>query len=414
MGDGIISRRGGGGYATINFNLPDSPPTKSAARDLSQARYGLAGTTNGNYALFAGGMDSSHYYDVVDIYDTDLNRFTLENLGQARAFLAATTVGNYAIFAGGFYKDSNEHSYSSSYVDAYNNTYFTKSNPSYLSNSRRSAAAATIGNYALFAGGWSESYSVEYGYLDTIEVYDNNLGKVTSPANLSEEKSGPAATTVGNYVLFGGGSDYYIKTVDAYNASLAKTTVATLNKGRGQLAATTVGDYALFGGGYNLYADVNKYYDTVDVYYKTLTKTTPLVLSQARSELAATTVGDYAIFAGGSYYSPSPNYLDVVDIFHSTLVRTDSEPLSAAKNNLAATTLGNHALFAGGKFDYPSSGNASVGVAAYSVAEHEVQLFPETKYSFNGAAESTSSTWQTINVTGKLIGYMKIKSAQIN
>ena len=411
MGEGIISRRGGGGYITINFNLPSSPPTRSFARNLSQARYGLAGTTNGNYALFAGGSDSSHYYDVVNIYDTNLTRFTGANLSQARAFLAATTVGNYAIFGGGLFKSSNTgNSIPSGCVDAYNNTYFTKSNPTTLSTQRSSPAAATIGNYALFAGGYDGSAGGD-GYLDTIEVYDNNLNKITSPAALlSEEKSGPAATTVGNYVLFGGGSDYYIKTVDAYNASLAKTTVATLNKGRGELAATTVGDYALFGGGYNPYADGNKYYDTVDVYYKTLTKTTPLVLSQARSELAATTVGDYAIFAGGSYYSPSPNYLDVVDIFHSTLVRTDSEPLVEAKSSMAATTLGNHALFAGGNTD----NGATFGVEAYSSVEHEVQLFPETKYSFNGAAESTSSTWQTINVTGNLIGYMKIKSAQIN
>ena len=44
--------------------------------------------------------------------------------------------------------------------------------------------------------------------------------------------------------------------------SLTRTTATPLSKGRSYLAATTVGNYALFGGGYNRSA----YSNTVDAY----------------------------------------------------------------------------------------------------------------------------------------------------
>ena len=69
-------------------------------------------------------------------------------------------------------------------------------------------------NYALFGGGYSSSIG---GYLDTVDSYDFNLTRGT-PAPLSVRRGVLAATTVGNYALFGGGEDATakIKVVDAY------------------------------------------------------------------------------------------------------------------------------------------------------------------------------------------------------
>ena len=72
-------------------------------------------------------------------------------------------------------------------------------------------------------------------------------------------------------------------------------TIAALSVARGYFAATTVGDYAIFGGG----AAGGAYQSAVDAYNSALTRSTPTALSQARSGLAATTVGDYALFGGG-------------------------------------------------------------------------------------------------------------------
>ena len=70
---------------------------------------------------------------------------------------------------------------------------------------------------------------------------------------LSLERQALAATTVGNYALFGGGQNTntpYANTVDAYNTTLTRSTPTALSVGRRYLSATTVENYALFGGGY--------------------------------------------------------------------------------------------------------------------------------------------------------------------
>ena len=87
---------------------------------------------------------------------------------------------------------------------------------------------------------------------------------------------------------------------------LTRTTPTALSKARYGLAATSVGDYALFGGGY-----ASSYSNVVDAYNTSLTRSTPTALSKARSYLAATSVGDYALFGGG--YTGS--YSAVVDAY---------------------------------------------------------------------------------------------------
>ncbi len=55
----------------------------------------------GTKAIFAGGYSSSGYSNVVDIYDASTGQWSTATLSQARDGLAATTVGTEAIFAGG-------------------------------------------------------------------------------------------------------------------------------------------------------------------------------------------------------------------------------------------------------------------------------------------------------------------------
>ena len=112
-----------------------------------------------------------------------------------------------------------------------------------------------------------------------------------------------AATTVGNYALFGGGSISWEEgssTVDSYSAYLVHGTLSPLSKKRRELAATTVVGYGLFGGGEDGDAIFNTIYlSTVDAYSASLVRSTPTALSQAKSMLAATTVGNYGLFGGG-------------------------------------------------------------------------------------------------------------------
>ena len=381
----------------LNFNLPAL--TRTTPTGLSEARPNLPATSVGDYALFGGGSSAR---STVDAYNTSLTRTTPTALSTGRRWLAATTVGNYALFGGG---------YSSNYyatLDAYN-TSLTRTTPPESSIARCDLAATTVGNYALFGGGGA------YYTSDTtkVDAYDNSLTR-TTPTELSQGlRANLAATTVGNYALFGGGARTtttatYYATVDSYNTSLTRTTPTALSQARSYLKATTVGNYALFGGGYSYSSGVgNYYYATVDAYDTSLTRTTPTELSQARSYLAATRVGNYALFGGGydeNYVSSS-----TVDVYDTLLTRTISTSLSQARRQLAATTVGNYALFGGGY-----SSNYSNIVDAYRPASYNIQVFPGTKYSFNGSTEQTSSTWQTISMQGEVTGYMKVKDATIN
>ena len=110
----------------------------------------------------------------------------------------------------------------------------------------------------------------------------------STPTALSVARYALAATSIGDYALFGGGSP---STVDAYNTTLTRSTPTVLSLARFYLSATSIGDYALFGGGYPS--------ATVDAYNTTLTRSTPTALSVGRYDLAATSIGDYALFGGG-------------------------------------------------------------------------------------------------------------------
>ena len=112
----------------------------------------------------------------------------------------------------------------------------------------------------------------------------------STPTALSVARYSLAATSIGDYALFGGGNPTSA-TVDAYNTTLTRSTPTALSVARYNFAATSIGDYALFGGGYTS--------ATVDAYNTTLTRSTPTALSAGRYALAATSIGDYALFGGG-------------------------------------------------------------------------------------------------------------------
>ena len=86
---------------------------------------------------------------------------TITPLSVARSNLAGATVGNYALFAGGSDSNTGE----ALAVDAYDSS-LVKTNPTGLSVARSGLASATIGNYALFAGGFSN-----FRYSSVVDVY---------------------------------------------------------------------------------------------------------------------------------------------------------------------------------------------------------------------------------------------------
>lgn len=214
-----------------------------------------------------------------------------------------------------------------------------------LSQARSELAATTVGNYALFAGGTYEKKS------DKVDVYQSNLAK-SNNLSLRNAVSLLSATTVDNYALFAGGVEYRGRpwgAVNAFNNSLVRVNVESdLTVDRYNLAATTAGNYALFAGGYGG-DDPDTYHveNEVNSYNSSLVRGHPARLSSERQKLAATTVGGYALFAGGCNRNGNTFY-STVDYYNTSLTRSTATSLRTGRYSLAATSVGDYALFAGG------------------------------------------------------------------
>lgn len=299
----------------------------------------------------------------------------IANLWIDRAYLAATTVGDYAIFGGGY---GNGASSSGMYADAYNKSLtkpYTNWNTIQFGGNGfdMSPAATTIGNYALFGGGYY-CYDDPY-YMAMVNAVDSSLTVNRSVTSLRVPRSELAAASTKTYAWFGGGGNGgALKYVDAYNSSLTRNLPAHLISERRKLAATTVGNHVLFGGGEKNYSN----HTAVEAYNDSLTKVTvPSIFTYARSQLAATAIGKYALFGGGVTST------SVMEVYDEALTRTNSISLSESKFALAATTVGDFALFAGGSI----SGAASATADAF-----DPSLTRTTTTNLNTARQSLAAT----------------------
>ena len=205
-----------------------------------------------------------------------------------------------------------------------------------LSSARLLLAATTIGDYALFGGGMASGNT---NGLATVDAYTKSLTRST-PTALGVARHTLASTSVGEYALFCGGESGTAKknTVDTYNLSLTKGSTS-LSVVKYASAATTVGDYALIGGGSSTSSTNGR---VVNAFDKSLTRTVPTALTSAMTNVCATTVGNYAIFLG-------PSGSSTCNAYDKDLTQTKLSSLSITNRNyISATTVGNHALFGGG------------------------------------------------------------------
>lgn len=222
--------------------------------------------------------------------------------------------------------------------------YYGTLDSSPLTVARGGLAATTVGNYALFGGG----ATADTKSSKVVDAYSNTLTRST-PEQLTTAATALAATTIGNYALFGGGltagptGTSRTATVNAYNSSLTKeaavTSLSGSSKGLGQLAATTIGVYALFGGGY-INGSTNS--NSVDAYNTSLTQSQPAeALQRARAGMRATSNGAYAIFGSGTNEKST-------DAYDPSLTHIIASDVPSKQMQCGATSIGVYALFGGG------------------------------------------------------------------
>ncbi len=107
----------------------------------------------------------------VDVYNALSNMWTVVSLSQGRYLLAATSVGNLALFAGGYISGG-----LSTTVAIYNtlsNTWTTAD----LLQGRYLLVATSVGNLALFAGGYDGG-----GYSSVVDIFNFTFATSPSPS----------------------------------------------------------------------------------------------------------------------------------------------------------------------------------------------------------------------------------------
>lgn len=293
------------------------------ATALSVRRSDLAATTVGNYALFGGGIaasSSGESSNIVDAYDKNLTRTKAASLSAGGKSLAES-VGHYAMFVSDASRFNDD-------CTAYDGSLTaTSTSYSHTYSKATSKAISSVGSYVLVAGGLESSKIVA-----TMRTINDSL-TIGSATSLRQAKRDIAGGKVGGYALFAGGNIFGImntdqKDVDAYNASLTRSSVSALSKSCSSASTATVGSYTLFHVGSG----------TLDVYNASLTKSTMTISTNAIG-MATTSFENYAIFAGET----------AVAAFDESLTCTSIKALSAERYSGAATAVGNYALFGGGR-----------------------------------------------------------------
>ena len=316
---------------------------------LSEGRYYLSSGVVGNYALFAGGYKSGGYSDTVEAFDKDLTCIAAPSLRQARYQMASAynydATNKYVLFGGGR-KGSTVYDY----VEAYNQS-LTKVNCTSLSKKVYNLTGTRCFVYAMFAGGENSD-----GCSNIVHGYNTSMTYVTA-ASLPVPVSELASTSLfdsdkSDYrAVIGGGANDGVaqKYVRIYDGSFTGFTIldTSLSIARHKLAATSVGDYALFGGG----RGDGTFYPTVDAFNLSGTRTSAAPLSKARMNLTATGVR----FGGGEV---NGTRCDVVDKYTSSLTQSTDIPLDVARYALASAGIGAKTIFAGGYGSSPTYSDA--------------------------------------------------------
>lgn len=181
-------------------------------------------------------------------------------------------------------------------------------------------------------------------------VLNHAFGKFGTAPDLSVARIRPGYASVGDYALFAGGGDGSIATVDVYDSSLTHTTATDLTNSNYGMGSESTGNYALFAGGYKSVGNSVYTYSNVDVYNDKLTKSTATALSYARRFMASTKAGEYAIFVGGQYSSSFGSWSDrlYTDAYNPSLTRSTPTAISGYAVSPAGTNLNGYALIGAG------------------------------------------------------------------
>lgn len=211
-------------------------------------------------------------------YTDSLVCLIADNLSENKESHASASVGNYAIFAGG----DVEMIGATASVDAYTTSLVRKTISS-LGQKRYHLVGAANSKYAIFAGGRSGSTT-----FATVDAYTADLVKTTPPDDLIVGVYDSGATTIGENIFLGGGVSTKVSNVGVfyvYGPDLTRIAAGALSD-NGPSTATSVEGFAIF--------KTSK--GNFDVFDSSFTMTTIPVQNDTNNRGTAASVGSFALF----------------------------------------------------------------------------------------------------------------------
>lgn len=267
-------------------------------------------------------------------------------LSVVRGAVAAQTIGNYALFAGGYYTAYDSYGeellcYPQNTVDTYNQS-LTRGASS-LSTGTYGMKTTTSGNYALFIGGFTQYSNNACGHVYTrIEGYSSDLVHVGVPATIMYMPV--CATTGSNAIFMGGyypGGSEWSYTVQSLSSSLVMTNLPDIASKTREGVGATINGCALLSGSY--YVGDGETRTCLYCYNSSLTRTQ---LDTIGYMDGAVSTPNHAIFYHSASNMLGGNYTYAFD---KSLTKTQVlSLLNEPKTGAATASLGGYALIGGG------------------------------------------------------------------
>ncbi len=250
----------------------------------------------GRIRPFWAGGELEYFGDYIDGVSNGVDGVYLQ-----QGAIAAASIPDYALFAGGFYfyydpsNTSDSTTKRTNEVSIYDKQ-LIKLRKS-LRNTKQNVAAASAHGHAIFAGGdqWNKN-NIVYG---DVESFDSSLTRVTL-TSLASNVTGAVGGAIGKYALIAGGgyqTNYLSNQVNWYDKDLTKGNCEPLHIAKTGFGSANTTSHLLFAGGMYKDSQFNAYStDYVDVYNQDLTKTI-CTLSAKSYIIPGTSIGEFAIFS---------------------------------------------------------------------------------------------------------------------
>jgi hypothetical protein len=260
--------------------------------------------------------------EVTEIVCGDKNRPTVNaqlirmgTLSEPRSFICVAAAGDKILFNGGILADC-EGSHKVDIYDFATNTWSVSERPlgpSIWGSGDYGMAVAVAGSKIFFAGGGKLKGCTDWSPPSTLLTYDAATNKWDSLDNSPVSGYSIAGASVGNKIVFAGGSGSNNRDTKAniYNLSTNSWSGASLSEGRfGGHAAITVNNKVYIIGG----EGPNSFSATMDIYNNVTNAWSTGSMQKAKAYFGAITVNDKLYLAGGRKQHGDYCEVEIIDV----------------------------------------------------------------------------------------------------